>query len=67
MATGDKFSPSTKHIDLKYHHFRYHVKSGRVDIHYRPMGEQIADILTKPLSNEAFFTLRYMLCGWGHS
>ena len=67
MATGTKFSPRTKHIALKYHHFRSHVKYGRVDIHYRPTGEQLADLLTKPLSNEAVFTLRYMLCGWGYS
>ena len=66
MATGTKFSPRTKHIALKYHHFRSHVKYGRVDIYYIPTGEQIADLLTKPLSNEAFFTLRYMLCGWGY-
>ena len=38
IATGTKFSPRTKHIALKYHHFRSHVKSGRVDIHYRPTG-----------------------------
>ena len=67
MATGNKFSPRTKHIALKYHHFRTHVKSGRVDIQYKPTEEQLADLLTKPLTNEAFFTLRYMLCGWGYS
>ena len=54
MASGIKFSPRTKHIELKYHHFRSHVKSGRVVIHYRPNEEQLADLLTKPLSNEAF-------------
>ena len=66
MATGIRFSLRTKHIALKYHHFRSHVKSGRVEIQYRPTEEQLADLLTKPLSNEAFFTLRYMLCGWGY-
>ena len=66
MATGIEFSPSTKHIALKYHHFRSHVKFGRVEIQYRTTEEQLADLLTKPLSNEAFFTLRYMLCGWGY-
>ena len=65
MATGIEFSPRTKNIALKYHHFRSHVKYGRVVIHYRPIEEHLADLLTKPLSNEAFFTLRYMLCGWG--
>ena len=66
MATGNKFSPRTKHIALKYHHFKSHVKSGRVDINYCPTDLQLADILTKPLPNESFYTLRYMLCGWGH-
>ena len=66
MATGTKFSPRTKHIALKYHHFRSHVKSGRVVIQYRPTEEQLADLLTKPLPEEAFYTLRYMLCGWGY-
>ena len=66
MDTGIEFSPGNKHIALKYHHLRSHVKSGRVVIHYRPTEEQIADILTKTLSNEAFFTVRYMLCGWGY-
>ena len=47
MATGTKFSPRKKHIALKYHHFRSHVKSGRVDIHYILTGEQLAYILTK--------------------
>ena len=67
MATGTKFSPRTKHIALKYHHFRYHVKSGRVDIHYIPTGEQLEDLFTKPLSNEVIFNLRYTLCVWGYS
>ena len=65
MASGTKFSPRTKHIELKYHHFRSHIKSGRVDIHYRPTDKQLANIFTKPLS-KAFFVLRYMLCGWGY-
>ena len=30
MATGTKTSPQTKHIALKYRHFRSNVKSGRV-------------------------------------
>ena len=46
MATGTKFSPRTKHIALKYHHFKSHVKSGRVAIKYKPTDEQLADLLT---------------------
>ena len=63
MANGTKFTPGTKHIALKYHHFRSHVKSGHIDIRYTPTTEQLADLLTKPLSNEEFFTLCYMLYG----
>ena len=66
MATGTTSSPRTKNIALKYHHLISHVKYGHVDIHYRPTGEKLAYILTKPLSNEAFFALRYMMCGWGY-
>ena len=66
MATGTKFLPRTKHTALKYHYFRSHVKSRRVEIQYRPTNEQLADFLTRPLSNQAFFTLLYMLCGCGH-
>ena len=62
-----KFLPRTKHIELKYHHFKSHVKLGQVVVKYTPTKEQLADILKKPLNNEAFFTLRYMLCGWGYN
>jgi len=64
MASTDKFTPRTKHIALKFHHFRSHVKSGRIAIQYVRSEEQKADILTKPLPDDLFFPLRYMLCGW---
>ena len=40
--------PRTKHINIKYHHFRMHVASGAVDILPIKTAEQPADILTKP-------------------
>ena len=33
-ASSHKFSPRTKHIALKYHHFCQHIKSGRITISY---------------------------------
>ena len=57
MANGTKFLPRTKHIALKYHHFRSKVKSGQLEITYTPTDKELAGIHTKPLSNEAFFTL----------
>ena len=64
MATTQKFTPRTKHIALKYHHFKSFVKSGRVVISYCRTTEQKADLLTKPLNDALFFKLRYMLSGW---
>ncbi len=64
MTTTHKFSPYTKHIALKYHHFCSHVDSGVIQISYCPKNELKADILTKLLADDLFFKLRYMLCGW---
>ena len=61
MATGKHISLQTERTTLKYHHFRINIKSGQVEITYTPTDEQLADILTKPLSNEALFTLQNML------
>ena len=66
LANGTIFSPRTKHIALKYHHFRYHVKSRSGNIHYKPINKQLTNILTKPLSNKVFFTLCSKLSGWDH-
>jgi hypothetical protein len=64
MATGSKFTPRTKHIALKYHHFKSYVKDGRIKVNYIHTEMQKADLLTKPLSDDLFFKLRYMLMGW---
>ena len=64
MAEGQKFSPRTKHIALKYHHFRQYVKSKTIEILNISSSEQTADIFTKPLEPQAFQYLRKKLCGW---
>jgi hypothetical protein len=48
MATSDKFTPRTKHIALKYHHFCRHVINGHIESNYCPTEDQKADLLTKP-------------------
>ncbi len=63
MAKFDKFTPQTKHIALKYHHFCSHVKHGHIEINYCPTEDQKADLLTKPLADAALFRLRHMLIG----
>ncbi len=41
--------PRTKHLNLKYHHFREEVKKGTISIHHVSTMDQMADIFTKPL------------------
>jgi hypothetical protein len=64
MATLQKFTTQTKHIALKYHHFHSLVKDRQITISYCRTTEQKVDILTKPLADNLFFKLWYMLCGW---
>ena len=69
MASNFKFTPRTKHTVIKYHHSRKHVKppsspNGFISIVYCPTQEQLADIFTKPTTDEIFWNLRMKLCGW---
>ena len=64
VAESPKFTPRTKHIAIKYHHFRGLVNDKLIRISYIDTKEQMANILTKPVENSQFFKLRYMLIGW---
>jgi hypothetical protein len=62
MAESLKFLPHTKHIAIKYHHFCSTVqtspnKSGDIKLKYISTTQQLADILTKLVNNDVFFTL----------
>ena len=64
LANVPKMRPRTKHIALKYHHFREHVRNGMIVVKPIDTREQIADIFTKPLPRDAFQYLRQKLNGW---
>ncbi len=69
MVESLKFTPCTKHIATKYHHFRSRVNtssntSGDIKIKYISTKKQLADIFTKPIGAGCFFHLHNMLCGW---
>ena len=64
IAEANKFTPRTKHIALKYHHFRSYVKSKAIQIFPIDTKEQTADIFTKPLDEQPFLYLRKKLNGW---
>ena len=59
-----KMRPRTKHIGLKYHHFRSKVKEGLISIRYIHTKDQIADLLTKALPEPQFLKLRKVMNGW---
>ena len=63
MAVAPKLTPRTKHIALKYHHFKNFVGT-TIDISSIAADMQKVDIFTKPLPNDSFFRLRHMLMGW---
>jgi hypothetical protein len=59
MANNPKFSPQTKHIAIKYHHFCKHVITqlnpyGFIQIDYCSTDNQIADLFTKPVCDDIF-------------
>jgi hypothetical protein len=64
LATVHKTRPRTKHLNVKYHHFRHHVDSGEIEIASIKSDEQQADLLTKPLSEELLERHRLRIMGW---
>jgi hypothetical protein len=61
----DQFHPRTKHIGIKWHHFRDAVKNGSVVVKKIDTEFQLADpLVTKPLSQQRFKMLHKLLMGW---
>jgi hypothetical protein len=52
------FHDKSKHIDMKYHYIWDLVQRKTVKLQYIAMSEQVANILTKPLSLKQFVQLR---------
>ena len=51
----------TKHIEIRHHFLRDHVQKGDVVIKFISTEKQLADIFTKPLSEELFIKIRHEL------
>ena len=64
MAKVPKMRPRTRHLNIKYHHFREHVRRGHIKVHAVDTKNQIADIFTKALPKEDFVRHRKALLGW---
>ena len=64
MARSPKMRPRTKHLNIKYHHFRDAVEAGDITVHAISTDLQLADIFTKPLSHALFNRFRQAIMGW---
>ena len=58
LAKHPTFHPRTKHIPLHYHKIMDSVEKGLVNIEYVPTHQQLANIMTKPLSKDKFNYLK---------
>ena len=64
LAKVPKSRPRTKHIAIKYHHFREWVKNGTILIKRVDTNEQEGDIFTKPFSKEQFEYISQKFMVW---
>ena len=64
LVKTPRMRPRTKHIALKYHHFREQVKKKLVTVHHIDTKEQVADIFIKALPDSQFLYLRKLLTGF---
>ena len=64
IARLPKMRPRTKHINVKYHHFREYVERGEIEIYAIKTTDQQADLLTKNLPGPMFARLRELIMGW---
>ena len=60
----NKLRSRTKHMNLKYHHYRSFARKSLISIHHIGTLEQPADVMTKPLGEDDFKRHRFTLMGW---
>ena len=63
IAKVPKMRPRTKHLNIKYHHFREEVRKGNVSIYHVRTEDQMADMLTRPLEEATFETHQRKMMG----
>ena len=64
MAKTPKIRPYTKHISIKYHHFRTYIQNSDIKIEKVDTAKKEADFLPKPLVIQLFYYLRRKVMGW---
>lgn len=61
LSEDATFHSRAKHIDVRYHYIRDCTQSNHILVHHVPSEDNVADILTKPLSPAVFLRLRGFL------
>jgi hypothetical protein len=64
LAHSDTAKVRTKHIALKWHHFKDQIKQGFIKIVKVGTHFNWADIMTKPLTRQKHEALRKLIMGW---
>jgi hypothetical protein len=64
IARLPKMLPRTKHLCVRLHHFREHVRKGLITIVKVTSEEQLADMLTKPQPEVLFVMQREAIIQW---
>jgi hypothetical protein len=54
IRSNPELHQRTKHIDIRYHFLRDHIKKRDITLKWTPTADQLADNLTKPLATAAF-------------
>ena len=60
---GRAISQRSRHINIRYFFVTDRIKSGEIKLEYKPTGEMVADVLTKPLQGALFRKFRTQLLG----
>jgi hypothetical protein len=64
LANSDQSKIRTKHIAIKWHHFKDQIKNGHIKLVKVGSTSNWADILTKPLTRQKHEHLRKLIMGW---
>jgi hypothetical protein len=54
LAKNPLHHERSKHIDVRYHSIREHIKENKVRVTHVPSNDQVADIFTETLSRSLF-------------
>ena len=58
LSKNPVHNSKTKHIEIRYHFIREHVANENIKLEHVSTENQVADIFTKPLSEDRFCNLR---------